>query len=109
MPFAWPSSRASATCFAIAIVSSTGLALEAGEAIGILRQLGRQHLDRHVAPELHVGRAVYLPQAARAEGPCGRPECRWAGAMGCPATSTVGRHEADRRLVTDGGDAADGS
>ena len=44
------------------------LALEAGEALGILRQLGRQHLDRDVASELRVSGAVDLPHTSRAEG-----------------------------------------
>jgi len=46
------------------------LALEAGEALGILRQLGRHHLDRDLAAELRVGGAVHLAYASRAEG-CG--------------------------------------
>ena len=44
------------------------LALEAGEALRILRQLGRQHLDRHVAAELRVAGAGDLAHPARAEG-----------------------------------------
>jgi len=46
------------------------LALEAGQALGILCHLGRQHLDRDLAPELVVGRAIHLAHASRAEG-CG--------------------------------------
>jgi len=43
------------------------LALEAGEAVGVLRQLGRQQLDRHVAAELRIGRTVDLAHSAGAE------------------------------------------
>ncbi len=43
------------------------LALEADEALLVLRQLGRQHLDRHVAAELRVGGAGNLAHSARAE------------------------------------------
>ena len=42
-------------------------ALEARQALGILRQLSRQHLDRHLAAELRVGGAVHLAHAAGAE------------------------------------------
>jgi hypothetical protein len=38
-----------------------GFAVEACEAIGILRELARQRLDRHVAAELRVARAIDLP------------------------------------------------
>ena len=43
-----------------------GFALEAREAIGIARRLGGQHLERDVAAELRVGRAVDLTHGARA-------------------------------------------
>ena len=43
------------------------LALEAGEPLGVLRHLGGQHLEGHLAPELRVGGAVDLAHAARAE------------------------------------------
>ena len=43
------------------------LALEAREPIRIARQRARQDLDRDVAPELRVVRAVHLTHAARAE------------------------------------------
>ena len=45
------------------------LALEAAEALGVLRDLGRQHLDRDVAAEVRVGGAVDLAHAAGAERP----------------------------------------
>ena len=44
------------------------LALEAGQAVGIgARRLGGQHLERDVAAEPRVARAVDLAHAARAE------------------------------------------
>ena len=43
------------------------LALEAREAIRVGRELGRQDLDRDVAPELRVARAIHLAHAARAD------------------------------------------
>ena len=42
------------------------LALEAAQALGVLRHLRRQHLDRHVAVEVRVGGPVHL---AHAPGP----------------------------------------
>ena len=44
------------------------LAPEAPEALGVLRHLGRQHLDRDVALEVRVGGAVDLAHPAGAEG-----------------------------------------
>ena len=44
-----------------------GLALEARQALGVRRERGRQHLDRHVAVELRVGGAIHLAHPARAE------------------------------------------
>ena len=44
-----------------------GLAFEARDAGGVLRELVRQHLDRHVAAELAVARAIDLAHAADAE------------------------------------------
>ena len=44
------------------------LALEAGEALGVLRHLERQHLDRDVATEGRVGGAVDLAHPAGPEG-----------------------------------------
>ena len=44
-----------------------GFALEAGEPIGIARQLGGQHLERDVAAELRIGGAIHLAHAACAE------------------------------------------
>ena len=44
------------------------LALEAREALGVLRHLRRQHLDRDVAAEVRVGGAVDLAHPAGAEG-----------------------------------------
>jgi len=44
------------------------LALEPGEPLGILRKRLRQHLDRHLAPERRIARAIDLPHAARANG-----------------------------------------
>ena len=41
--------------------------LEAREALGIARHVGRQHLERHFAPELRVGSAIHLTHAARAD------------------------------------------
>ena len=43
------------------------LALEARKPIRIARHCARQDLDRDVAPELRVARAVHLAHAARAE------------------------------------------
>ena len=44
------------------------LALEAGQALGVLRHRRREHLDRDVAPELRVRGAVHLAHPARADG-----------------------------------------
>ena len=44
------------------------LALEAGEPVGVGGEGRWQELDRHVAAELRVGRAVHLAHAPRAEG-----------------------------------------
>ena len=44
------------------------LALETSEPLGIARHIGGQHLDRHLAVELGVGRPVDLAHSARAEG-----------------------------------------
>ena len=44
-----------------------GLALEAGERLGIAGQVGRQDLHRDVAIELRVSRAVDLAHTAGAE------------------------------------------
>jgi DNA-binding TFAR19-related protein (PDSD5 family) len=44
-----------------------GFALEAGEALRVLPQLRRQHLDRDLALELRVGGAIHLAHAARAQ------------------------------------------
>ncbi len=44
-----------------------GLALEAGEPLGVLGEGGRQHLDRHLATELGVLGAVDLSHAAFTE------------------------------------------
>ena len=43
------------------------LALEAGAHLGVGRQVLGQHLDRDVAPEARVARAVHLAHAAGAE------------------------------------------
>jgi hypothetical protein len=45
------------------------LAREAGEAIGILRDALRQDLQRDVAPELRVARAIDFAHSTRAERP----------------------------------------
>ncbi len=45
-----------------------GLALEAREALGIARHVGGQHLERDVASELRVGRAIDLAHSAGADG-----------------------------------------
>jgi hypothetical protein len=42
------------------------LALEAREPVGIASHLRREHLERHVAPELRVGGAIHFAHAARA-------------------------------------------
>ena len=47
--------------------SSLRLALEAREALGVLRERGGQRLDRDVAPEPRVAGAIHLAHAARAE------------------------------------------
>ena len=44
------------------------LAPEAGEPLQILRDLGREHLDRHVAAEVRVGGAVHLAPPPGPEG-----------------------------------------
>ena len=44
-----------------------GLLLETLQARRIRRRLRRQHLDRHLATESRVPRAVHLPHPARAE------------------------------------------
>ena len=41
-----------------------GFALESGQVIGIGRQRGRQGLQRHVAIELRIARAIHLAHAA---------------------------------------------
>src|SRR5262249_43332129 len=43
------------------------LALEAGHALGVLRERLRQNLDRHIASELGIGGAVDGPHPALAE------------------------------------------
>jgi hypothetical protein len=45
-----------------------GLAAEAGQALRILCHLGREHLDRHVSPELRVRGPVDLSHPAGPEG-----------------------------------------
>jgi hypothetical protein len=45
-----------------------GLALEAGEALGVLRDLGGEDLDGHVAAERRVGRPVDFSHAASPDG-----------------------------------------
>ena len=44
-----------------------GFALEARQAFGIERELLRQNLDRDVAIQLRVARAIHLAHAARAD------------------------------------------
>jgi hypothetical protein len=44
-----------------------GLALEAREAIGISGDELREHLDRHVAIQLRIARAIHFAHAADAE------------------------------------------
>ena len=44
------------------------LALEAAQALRVVGHFGRQHLDRDLAPQRGVGRAVDLPHPARSEG-----------------------------------------
>ena len=73
-----------------------GLALEAGEALGVARDLGRENLDRHLPAELGVGGPVDLSHPPGSEGSqdlveteaCSRRQChaaalqgveRWAG------------------------------
>ena len=46
---------------------SFGLALEPGERVGILGEVGRQHLDGDVAIEPRVARAVDLAHSAGAQ------------------------------------------
>ena len=46
------------------------LAFEPRESIGIARKEARQDLDRHVAAELRVARAIDLAHAARAQQAC---------------------------------------
>ncbi len=49
------------------MASGPRLAREAGAALGIGGEVGRQDLDRHVATELAVARAIDLAHAAGAE------------------------------------------
>ena len=46
----------------------TRFLLEAAQPIGIGTERRRQHLDRHLAPEPWIARAIDLPHPARAEG-----------------------------------------
>jgi hypothetical protein len=45
-----------------------GLALEARQALRVVREGFRQHLKRHVALQLAIPRAVYLAHPSRADG-----------------------------------------
>src|SRR3981081_2204091 len=47
----------------------TSLALEPGQSFGIAGNIRRQELERHVAPQLHIGRAIHLTHSAHAN--CG--------------------------------------
>ena len=44
-----------------------GLALEPREPIAVAREVGRQHLERHVAVEFRIARAIHLAHAAGAD------------------------------------------
>ena len=44
-----------------------GFSLESREAIGVARNGGGQHLDRHRSLQVAVGRAVHLPHTALAK------------------------------------------
>ena len=67
-------------------------ALEAGEALRILRERLGQHLDRHLAPERGVGGAIDLAHAAGAEG--GEDFVGAEAGAGSEGPSLLGRHEA---------------
>ncbi len=43
-----------------------GLALEAGQAVGVASHVGRQDFEGDVAPELGIGRAIHFSHAAGA-------------------------------------------
>src|SRR5207302_9232032 len=44
------------------------LLLEPAEALRVLRKRRRQHLDRHLAPEARIARAIHLAHPTGAEG-----------------------------------------
>ena len=52
----------------VSAATALRLALEARERVGVGREPRRQHLDRDVALEPRVARAIDLAHAARAEG-----------------------------------------
>src|SRR5262245_20727198 len=43
------------------------LALESGEPFGVTRQVRRQHLERHIAPEFRVVGAIHLAHSSFAD------------------------------------------
>ena len=55
-------------CDALDAAHKKGLALEARHALRVARKRFRQDLERHVALQLGIPRAVYLPHPSRAEG-----------------------------------------
>src|SRR5262245_15164452 len=81
---------------------------EAGESLGVAGDLGRQHLDRDVAPEARVSRAVDLAPAPRPEGredlvgaegsDCERHPCLFSGALRTQGYSTFRRPSVCRLL-----------
>ena len=54
-----------------------GLALEAGEALGVAGDLGRKRLDGDLAAELRVGGAVDLPHPPRSQDLVGAQACSY--------------------------------
>lgn len=44
-----------------------GLTLESGQALGVLGEAVGKYLDRHITPQLGVGRAIDLAHSARTE------------------------------------------
>jgi len=101
-----------------------GLALEAGQPLGVPGELGGERLDGHVAPQPGVARAVDLPHAAgseEGEDPIGtepraggevhrgilpqRHSPEWRGPPGAPREGPTGR--ADEK--TGGFDAGSGA
>ena len=83
------------------------LALEAREPVGVARERARQDLDRDVAPELRVARAVHLAHAAGAEQRLQviaaerlRRSCRGTARRGSAALPVIERRRREIRRRT---------